>query len=109
MKPVSKISGLITKGVLNEVHKERREQDKRWGEQNHQDGTGGKWAYEKSEDVKALCDQSRIDGQLSWSDILNEELCEAFAEDDQDKLRAELIQVAAVAVAWIECIDRRRQ
>jgi hypothetical protein len=28
--------------------------------------------------------------------------------DDPEELRAELIQVAAVAVAWIEAIDRRQ-
>ncbi|MFI1165600.1 hypothetical protein ACH4UM_18790 [Streptomyces sp. NPDC020801] len=36
-----------------------------------------------------------------------EEALEALAEDDPGKLRAELVQVAAVAVAWIEAIDRR--
>ena len=34
---------------------------------------------------------------------------EAFAESDPDKLRTELIQVAAVAVAWIESIDRNSE
>lgn len=109
MKAPSNISGLITHRVLNEVHDERRKQDKKWGEQNHDDGTGGQWAYEKSEDAKALCEQARTDGSMSWSDILAEEFQEALAEDDQGKLRAELIQVAAVAVAWVECIDRRKQ
>jgi hypothetical protein len=34
-------------------------------------------------------------------------VAEALAEDDPTLLRAELIQVAAVAVAWVEAIDRR--
>lgn len=32
---------------------------------------------------------------------------EALAESDPARLRAELVQVAAVAVCWIEAIDRR--
>jgi hypothetical protein len=44
---------------------------------------------------------------LKWVDILEEEVAEAAAESDPAKLRAELVQVAAVAVAWIEAIDRR--
>ena len=45
-------------------------------------------------------------GQCTWLHILREEVFEAFAEDDPAKLRAELIQVAAVAVQWVEAIDR---
>lgn len=39
--------------------------------------------------------------------MLLEEVAEAFAESDDARLRAELVQVAAVAQAWIESIDRR--
>lgn len=39
--------------------------------------------------------------------ILDAEVCEAFDESDSKKLRANLVQVAAVAVNWIEAIDRR--
>lgn len=48
-------------------------------------------------------------GDLTWEDILTEEFWEALAEaGNDDKLEAELIQVAAVTVGWIECIRRRR-
>jgi hypothetical protein len=33
---------------------------------------------------------------------------EAFAESDPTKLRAELIQVAAICAAWIHDIDQRQ-
>jgi hypothetical protein len=36
-----------------------------------------------------------------------EEVREAMAESDPAKLRVELVQVAAVSVAWIEALDRR--
>ena len=35
-----------------------------------------------------------------------EEVAEAFEEHDPARLRSELVQVAAVAVAWVEKIDR---
>jgi hypothetical protein len=67
-----------TMRVLDEVQDERRRQDAKWGEQNHPDGT-----------------------------IALEEVFEALVETDPAKLRDELLQVAAVAVAWVEAIDRR--
>jgi hypothetical protein len=38
---------------------------------------------------------------------LLEEVFEAMAEDSPVKLAHELTQVAAVAVAWVEAIERR--
>ena len=51
------------------------------------------------------------EGMLTWRHILAEEFWEVFANDDADpqSQRAELIQVAAVAVAAIEAIDRRER
>lgn len=43
----------------------------------------------------------------TWLLIALEEVFEALAESDPAKLRAELVQSAAVHVAWIEAIDRR--
>jgi hypothetical protein len=40
--------------------------------------------------------------------VLDEEVWEAFAESDPAKLRAELVQVAAVAFRWIEALDARK-
>ncbi|MEY9934267.1 hypothetical protein ABH926_008932 [Catenulispora sp. GP43] len=39
--------------------------------------------------------------------MLLEEVYEALAEVDPAALRAELVQVAAVAAAWVEDIDSR--
>lgn len=46
-------------------------------------------------------------GSVAWLDILLEEVAEAFAESDPAALRAELLQVAAVAIRWIVAIDHR--
>lgn len=46
-------------------------------------------------------------GEVTWADILLEEVGEALAEEDLVKLRAEVIQVAAVAFKIIDAIDAR--
>lgn len=43
----------------------------------------------------------------AWDGVLLEEVYEALAEPDPERLRAELVQVAAVCAAWISDIDRR--
>ncbi len=42
---------------------------------------------------------------LPWWLILREEVFEAAAEDDPAELRAELVQVAAVALKMIDALD----
>ena len=37
------------------------------------------------------------------------EVCRAVCEEDNDQLREELIQVAAVAVAWVQSLDDGRR
>lgn len=93
--------------TLAEVQLERGAQDAKWGEQNHYDGTGNAQDKSNAAFARQICDQAFAMGLGTWSYILAEEVYEAFAESDPDKLRTELIQVAAVAVAWVEAIDRR--
>lgn len=69
--------------VFQKIARERKAQDAKWGEQNHHDGY--------------------------WSLILSEEvgeLAKAILQDDGTNLDEELTQVAAVAVAWMECRSR---
>lgn len=98
--------------VLTEVAEERARQDARWGEQNHPDGTGNRYGLsavpEPAADfARQRCDAAFERGAGCWEHILYEEFCEAMAEDDPERLRNELLQVAAVAVHWIEALDRR--
>lgn len=102
-------SGLI----IDEVIREREAQHAKWGEQNHPDGTGPNlvWAYTGPasyvrETARSECQRLSSEGLVTFADILIEEVAEALAEDDPYALRAELIQVAAVAAQWIEKIDR---
>ncbi len=96
-----------TEWVLTEVEDERARQDSRWGEQSHPDGTGHAHFMWAASNHRISADANAASGSLTWADILLEEVYEALAESDQDNLLTELIQVAAVAAAWAECIMRR--
>ena len=72
--------------VLQDIHKERDRQDRKWGEQNH--------------------------NPFVWLAILGEEYgesCKAALESSVDDsiYRKELIEVAAVAIAAVESLDRQ--
>lgn len=71
---------------LDEIKLERKKQDEKWGEQNHE--------------------------PLYWIAILVEEVGEAAKEALENKLskyREELVQCAAVCVAAIESFDRNAE
>jgi hypothetical protein len=106
VKPARPTRRSITR-VLEEVRGERYAQDEKWGEQNHPDGTGRPDDAWVADAVRERCEAAFAEGRGTWRDVLTEEFQEALAETDADKLRAELIQVAAVCVAWVEAIDRR--
>lgn len=96
-----------TLSVLGEVAAERARQDAKWGDQRtHADGTNLANAGWR-EHSRELCERAAAEGRLTWAHILQEEFTEAMAEVDPARLRAELVQVAAVAAVWIEAIDRR--
>lgn len=80
--------------VLQEIEAERLRQDEKWGQQNH---SPEKWNIILDEEI----------GEFK------RELCEAVFEKHDDikkrrlqKMREELIQTAAVAVVWVESLDR---
>jgi hypothetical protein len=50
----------------------------------------------------------RDEGRATWAHILLEEVFEAFTETAPAKQREEMVQVAAVAVAIIEYLDRKK-
>lgn len=94
--------------VLEAVIAERHRQDDNYGDQSDlPDGTGGEEAVAMADVARDNCGLAVATGQLSWHDILNEEFREAMAETIPARLREELIQVAAVAIAWAEALDSR--
>lgn len=102
-----------TPQVLLEVALERRNQHEAWGEQNWENGTGPEedteFTIENLEGLRWQNEYMFERGELTFSGIFLEEVMEVMTEADPDKLRAELIQVAAVAIQWVEAIDRKRR
>lgn len=102
-----------TAWVLDEVSYERCRQDAKCGQPSLPDGTGPEVALfgihfeEYSHLFRDLCDYAHDHGRKTWAHVLLEEVFEALAESDPTRIREELIQVAAVAVQWVEDIDRR--
>lgn len=93
--------------ICTEIADERVRQDEKWGEQNHPDGTSVD-LENVARGMRAKCQSNADRGVLTFRDILEEELWEAYAEEDPALLRAELVQCAAVLVNWIGAIDRRK-
>ncbi|MGJ6965918.1 hypothetical protein ACSDR0_28815 [Streptosporangium sp. G11] len=100
------VSGSLAK-VLADVAAERVAQDERFGMQVLPDGTGAGHRMAESVLARRETETAAEGGTLTWRHILMEEVLEAFAESDPERLRAELIQVAAVAVKWSQALDRR--
>lgn len=102
--------------TLMEVLDERSAQDAKWGRQDHPNGTGPEMRFgiedgtagELRDFLRDQCEANHRAGRPTYADIFLEEAFEALAEKDPAKLRTELIQTAAVCVAWVEAIDRRQ-
>jgi hypothetical protein len=70
------------------------------------DGTAEKWADLPSM-AKVLVDMRSARGEVTWLEILVEEVLETAAEVDEDRIEEELIQVIAVAVRWLHALRDR--
>lgn len=104
----------VTVGVLAEVLAERAAQDRTWGEQNHplhspEDPTGIYLLGRSFSAMEKLAKARFANGERSGALILFEEVMEALAARNLVDARAELVQVAAVAVMMVEGIDRARR
>ena len=81
--------------VLNEVAVERFRQEKKWGRQDH-----------------AMPNYLMILGEEvgeANKECLEEYFNRSITKKTYKNLREELIQVAAVAVAMVECLDRQNE
>ncbi|KQO98361.1 hypothetical protein [Leifsonia sp. Leaf264] len=70
-------------------------------------GGDGELQWVIANDAKERTDRHTEEGTLTWEHILREEIEEAFAETDPQKIRAEMVQVAAVALKIIDAIDHQ--
>ena len=109
--------------IEGEIREERLRQDAKWGVQNHPsvdrmlaERPGGctpermaeEYEIPSAERAQALCQDAAGNGDCTWAHIAVEELSEAVeaAVTSEARCREELVQLAAVVKAWIECIDR---
>lgn len=95
--------------VAFEIVAERRRQMQKWGDcEKLPDGTrnGGANVHMLAQ-ARQSCDRAYREGRLTHAHVLEEEVYEALTEEDPVRLRAELIQVAAVVAKWIQDIDSR--
>jgi hypothetical protein len=81
---LSNNKGVVMDKILNEIKLERARQDQKWGIQAH---PPSKWLVILAEEFG--------------------EVARSILEKDFDQYRAELIHVAAVAVAMVECADKK--
>ena len=95
------------KAFAEAIDAERQAQIAKFGDQKHPDGTGREPGKAIAAGARIACQLAAAEGTLTWRHILREEVAEAFEETDPAKLRAELLQVAAVCAAWVYDIDRR--
>lgn len=106
---------LLTGKVLMDIDNERMRQVDKWGIQHRPEVIPGVLDSERfhaERDAREACDSAEKNGPLpgytggaTWEDIIREELAEAVNELDKAKRREELVQCAAVLVAWIEDLD----
>jgi hypothetical protein len=94
--------------VLGELHL----QDMKWGPARQQpNGTGPRFNFDAglADHYRQITNENFANGRGTWADILTEEFYEAMAEENPRKLKAELIQVAAVAVAWVVSLTLQKK
>jgi hypothetical protein len=103
----------VTKyNTLTAVLAELNRQDTKWGEARQQpNGTGPRFNFDSglADHYRKITDDNFAAGRGTWADILTEEFYEAMAEENPRKLKLELIQVAAVAVAWVVSLTLQRK
>lgn len=103
-----------TLAVLERVYEERLRQVAQYGHnETLEDGTGpgAQWLKPYSDDAAALVQErfrqdyetrEMVHGLPTWLHLVREELAEAAETATDDELIAELVQVAALCVSWIE-------
>lgn len=112
--------------AVADVLTERDRQEFKWGEQNHPIVeeqhvaapmvaicAARRHSVPTADSARALCDGLARQRRVTYADILVEEVAEAIEAsaihgDASDESRAEWVQVAAVALAIVERIDRAR-
>lgn len=113
------------KDILGEVRDERLRQDAKWGQQNHpsldlvllnrqggctEERMAEHYGIPSATVARQSCDLWFARKEGTWGHILVEEVAEVIScLDDEEAMREELIQTAAVCLNWVEYIDRKKE
>ena len=101
-----------TAAVVRDLLVRRAKNHAKWGPQHHPGGaflkgpTGGTWQVVGAHLENIARTQLEKHHSVSWSAILAEEVGEALVAGTPEQIRSELLDVAAVCIAWAEDIDR---
>lgn len=87
---------------------ERQRQEAIYPGERLVDGTGGELAAKLCAVVRQWCDAANGTHENSFALVLVEEVLEALAETEPEKLRGEVVQIGAVACKWLEDLQRRQ-
>lgn len=96
-----------TVAVLADVQAERLRQIAKWGVQHREDGTDLFTYPSIAVRSRENFQNAEARGTATWPQTLNGSFYEAISTADVAALRATLIELAAVACAWVEDIDSR--
>lgn len=97
--------------ILGDILFEREQQDAKWGEQNHDPILWCAILGEEVGEVNKAALEARVAFNNSSINIDDEFDVESFCQSQNymyKSLREELIQVASVAIAFIESLDRNQ-
>ncbi|QWF86074.1 hypothetical protein [Amycolatopsis sp. CA-230715] len=97
-----------TERVLREIRLGRLGRKVEQGTEHRPNGTGSLDDVVAADVVSKRNRGLRLAEALQWRDELEETATRAYAAESEADLRHALLQVAIVAVVWIEDIDRER-
>jgi hypothetical protein len=100
------MTGGTISNALAAVLEERFFQLETRGTQSYPDGTSPEFAG-VAQLLEEATKHAEHTGSLTWRTILTEYVYAALGQTDPARLRSELVQVAAVVIAWVEDLDRR--
>lgn len=113
---VTAVHAMYDAPILQRIAREREAQQSKWGEQTYPLGdfvaTGELSSHHVAllnmheRTAKEVTAAAASAGQVTWADILYEELAEALTAPTKGALCEELIQVAAVCVAMVRDVRR---
>ena len=110
-KPTPREGGISGKlfRIFSEINRECQTQDDKKGEHNYRMCRPTGIEAFRAKGVLLAMVFKRNPGGITWSDILEKKVCDAFTETGSTKQREGMIQVAAVAVQIIEHLNRRME